>query len=259
MRPFFALFPALLILAAACGGGGGSSVPEAARDDSESEPLVSARALIDGSNRALAEATSMRSEFSIAVRAGGQSMRFSGDMDLQFDPPRGRMTMNVAGDTVEFLIYGSRFYMQREGEEWELVDLDRLGTNGDAFEKLFENRGMVDYSAFALPGVEAIDRGVVELDGHNARHITMEMTADIFSAENPGVQLFDPSIVDNIKDAFRSGSGEVWIDEDTGFPLEVSVEMVMELQGQDYQTSMDMSFSDFNEHLDIPDEPEVGD
>lgn len=250
-----ALAAPLLLLAAACGGD--SSAPDPTPAGREGEPLVSAQALIDSSNKAVGDATSMRSEFTITVRAGGQTMRFSGDMDLEFDPPRGRMTMDVLGDSVDFLIYGSRFYINRTGE-WELVDLERLGTNAESFEKLFENRGMFDYSAFSLPGVEAVDRGVADRDGRATRHITMEMTADVFSEENPGVQLFDPSIVDDIKDAFRSGNGEVWIDEETGYPVEAGIEMVMKLQGLDYKTTMNMTFSDFNEDLDIPDEPTVG-
>lgn len=251
MRILTALIAILLLVAAACGGGS-SDPAETSGDDSPE--MVSAQALLADSGEAFAEVDSMHSDYTISITVAGESFEMAGDMDLEF-PGRARMTMSVAGDVVDFLIYGDRFYMNIE-DEWSLVDLDELGINAAQFEQILSNRGVFDYSAFTSGGIEAIDRGVAQVDGKDARHITMEMTNEIFTEDNPGVKLFDPSIVDTVKDAFRSGSAEVWIDEETGYPLRATIETVIEMQGQEITTVMDMTFSDFNEDLDIPDEPE---
>jgi hypothetical protein len=265
MRRLILVIPLVLALAACRGGdkddsrGAGSGAPSdaAAADTSGNSaprsPADIREALLESAEKS-ANVESMRATFEMDMDFGGINMGFEGDFAFRA-PDQMHMTMEMFGQDLEMLVYGSSFYMDM-GDGWRKVDLSSAGINLDQLSQLWENRGLVDMEEWAETfgdDVEQLDDEII--DGKTYEHFHLDADAAEIAGNVPD-GLFDDELLAQIGDAIEDMQADIYVDPETGLMRRMTMEMDMDVPEAGAAT-MEMSFDieEYDGDVNIPEEP----
>jgi predicted RNase H-like HicB family nuclease len=218
-----------------------------------SEPLVSSDpvAVLSASAESFGQAVeSFRGEFETTMTMGDFYVGMRGDMAFQ-GPDRMHMTMDVGGDTMEFLMVLPDFYIRVPGEGWYVLNGDAFGFDPAVLQEYMDNRGLVDYSTMAdeLDGLTRLPDE--EIDGVTYLHYQGDLDVAELAQEVPG-GLFDPGAIEQAEELLQAVGVEIWLEKDTYLPYQIDMGMTVSDGEMSIDMDMSMKFFDYNQPVDIP-------
>jgi hypothetical protein len=280
--------PALLIafviaLAVACGGGSDKATKDvddsaggdgaATSDDplgAPSDPIVGnvTEALGASVETFETEVNSVRAEYMVHIEAPAMTMDVSGDFAYQA-PDELWMTLAVDGGsfidfsefgTFEILSTGGDFYVNVPFlGGWFVMSAEELGADFDSFGSLMEGHSPFDYAQLVEAFGDSVeDLGEESLDGGVFRHVRVTIdAADAFAAFS---ETFSDADAFGFTEVEQMLNGpmvvDLWVHPDSFLPHQIEASASFDVNGEATAMMMSMSFSDYNETVDIPAPPD---
>jgi len=191
------------------------------------------------SAEAMKQVQSMQFTYTTTVEAAGQTIKTDGQGMFK-KPDQMYMKLNAMGQTIEMvMLEPGKVYLKMPGS-----DKFTLSTPGTAGQEpvapdIMAQTNIADFaSGLTLDGEET-------LDGVPTYVISYSMDIGKYLKSDPSsAAIFDP--------AKTTGDGKVWIDKETGRMLKMEMNLGMELAGNKIGTVTEMSFTNFNEPVEIP-------
>jgi hypothetical protein len=210
--------------------------------------------LATSSERFTGEVQTFQGTFEMDMRFGDSHMGTKGDFAFR-SPDTMYMTMNIMGETMEYLMVVPDMYMRLPDQGWCVMSGETMGINREALRAYLENRGPVDYAG-AVPQLKNVTQLPDEtLDGRTYVHY--KGTLDLAQAMEEIPQgIYDPALMEQARDFFEPMDVELWLDKDTYLPHRMNEKMTFNVQGSSMSMDMSMEFSGFNEPVSIPEPPQ---
>ena len=235
----------VLVLLAACNAAQpalptATTAPTATPEPTATPQLpTTVESILAQSAEAMKQVQSMQFTYTTTVEAAGQTIKTDGQ-GLFKQPDQMYMKLNVMSQTIEMLMLGpGQVYIKMPGS-----DKFTLRTPGTAGQEASapDIMAQTDIAKFAngltLEGEEI-------LAGVPAYVISYTMDVGKYFAVDPSnAAIFDPTKT--------TGEGKIWIDKETGRILKMEMNLGMELVGNKIGTVTEISFTNFNEPVEIP-------
>ena len=259
MRPITLALGLVCLLAVACGGDkvsepeSSSQAPPDAHEPAAGDKLVSSNAVLGAAARNAKAVDSFRGTMEMEMDFGPMAVAIDGELVFRA-PDATYMTMDMFGQEIEMLVYGTNIYMRPPGADWMQLDLTSAGIDLSQLQDYAENKGFMDLEALSesLGDLEQLDDATI--DGKTYAHYRADADFEELLEDMPEGFL-DPAIAEQVRGSVGDVGFEFWIDESTELPRRFEMAMDMDIQGESGTMTMAFDFLEYNTPVDIPSEP----
>jgi len=214
-----------------------TATPEAALTSSAANEQV--QMILTRSKLAMEQVQSMRIAYTTTVEVAGLTVVTNGEGVFK-QPGQMYLKLDALGQTIEFLVpEDGKTYIKMPGADTFTLNTPETGAQGNTAPDILAQMDVAQFAnAFTYEGVESVDGTPTDV-------ISFTMDIGKYLQKDPSsAALFDP--------AKTTGGGKIWIDQQTGYLLQMVMNLDMEIVDKKVATMTEMKFSGFNEQVEIP-------
>lgn len=200
---------------------------------------AAAAAILAQSKEAMQSVQSMRLAYTTTVEAAGQTVATTGEGVFK-QPDQMYLKLEAMGQTLEFLVLGEgQVYIKLPGAESFTLNTPETQAQGGTAPDILSQTDVAQFaSQVTLEGEET-------LAGVPVNVLSFVMDIGKYLQNDPSsATIFDPSTT--------TGDGKMWIDQETGYLLKMTMNLTMEIADAKVATATEMNFSDFNQPVELP-------